>query len=188
MELSGFTPRERSGGDQFPAKEAVDRLLVAQVREHRTGIVTKFKPEGGEGVVVDVADVTADAVWIDVLWMNGAVVDNLAPYLGQTVPIKLVWTPSQKGGNAYIGVEALEGAELAQAGQWAQNNPTRFDQERLERQSNNPAATQQPAAPAATAPAAAPAAQPQQATADPNDPAVQALLQQINGGQAPPTA
>jgi hypothetical protein len=214
MELSTFTERERSDGDRLQAKEAVDRLLVVLVREHRTGIVTKFKPDGGEGVTVDVADVRTNEVWIDVLWMNGAVVDNLAPYVGQPVAIKLVWTPSASGGNPYIGVKALEGAELAAAQQWAAVNPTRFDQERSQRAAaaasdeaqQIPGAPAQPPAwvpqPATPAPAAAPlppaapvppaAATPQPApanpapVADPNDPAVQALLRQIAGGQLPP--
>src|SRR5215208_2595808 len=144
MELGTFTPRtnDENYGDKFTAKEAIDRPLVVLIREHRTGIKTKFnsdpgkdgyKPEGGDGVTVDVADVRTNEVWIDVLWMNGAVVDNLAVYIGQTVPIKLVWTASAKGGNAYINVQPLEGQELALAQQWAQANPTRFDTERASR-------------------------------------------------------
>lgn len=202
MELTGFTKPER-GGDRLPAKEAVDRPLIVRVVEHRTGVKTQYKPEGGEGVQVDVADTAGDSVWIDVLWMNGAVVDGLAPYVGQALPIKLVWTPSAQGGNAYIGVQALDGAELATAQQWASNNPTRFDTERAQRAASADTGSQQPApaqpaAPASTPPAtvaqqqptpAAPAQPPAgQQPADPNDPAVQALLQQINGGTTPPAS
>lgn len=197
MELGNFTKPER-GGDRLPAKEAVDRPLVVRVVEHRTGVKTQYKPEGGEGVQLDVADTASDSVWIDVLWMNGAVVDNLAPYVGQVLPIKLVWTPSAQGGNPYIGVSALEGNELATAQQWAANNSNRFETERAQRAAS--AGTgQHPAAPApATPPATAAQQQPAPAApspapsdaqpADPNDPAVQALLQQINGGQAPPAS
>lgn len=191
MELGNFTPPER-GGDRLPAKEAVDRPLVVLVREHRTGIVTQYRPDGANGVVCDVADTNTNSVWLDVLWMNGAVVDNLAPYVGQAVPIKLTWTPSARGGNAFIGVQALDGAELATAQQWASANPNRFDSERHQRGTGTSGEQQQPAA---TAPAAAPAAAPAENTttgptgaADPNDPAVQALLQQINAGQQPPAA
>lgn len=207
MELGTFTPRERQDGDTFPAKEAVDRALVVLVKEHRTGIVTKFKPEGGDGVVVDAADVATNEVFLDVLWMNGAVVDNLAPFVAQAVPIKLVWIASAKGGNAYIGVESLDGPLLTQAQTWAAANAGRFDTERLQRaaQAHQPAhapagsigaqaladvqaqnaaaATPPPAAPVAAPPAAAPA------QVDVNSPEVQALLAQIAaGGQLPPKA
>lgn len=144
MELGTFTPRtsDENFGDKFTAKDAIDRPLIVLVREHRTGIKTKFnsnpadksyKPEGGDGVTVDVADVRTDEVWIDVLWMNGAVVDNLTAYLGQPVAVKLVWQASAKGGNAYITVVPLEGQELALAKQWATTNPNRFDTERVTR-------------------------------------------------------
>lgn len=185
MELAGFTPRPAGVGDTLPAKEAVDKPLVVLVREHRTGIVTKFKPDGGDGVIVDVADSATDEVWVNVLWMNGAVCDNLAPYTGQAVPVKLVWQASAKGGNSYICPAALEGDELATAGVWAQNNPHRFDTERQKR--NTEAAQQQPASD--PAPAAPETAAPEQVKpADPNDPAIQALLAQLGGGQTPPAA
>lgn len=169
MELSTFTPRENTNyGDQLPAKEAADRPLVVLVREHRTGIVTKFKPEGGEGVVVDVADVRTDETWLDVLWMNGAIVDNLTGYLGQPVAIKIVWTASKSGGNAYLSIAALEGPELALAQDWAKNNPNRFDTERRER-ATKPTETS-PAAPVGTGDVPADAL---------NNPQVQALLAQL---------
>lgn len=188
MELSGFTPRENDTGDRLPAKEAADTPLILLVREHRTGVRTKYnsdpnqpgyKPEGSEAIVVDAANPSTDSVWIDVLWLNGAIVDNLAPYIGQALPIKLVWTASAKGGYPYLSVQALDGPELATAQQWANNNPNRFDNERVTRTSQQPAPPQQPAA---QQPAA------QQPAADPNDPAVQALLQQINQGHTPPAA
>lgn len=133
MELETFTPRETNFGDTLPAKDAVDRPLIVLVREHRTGVVTKFKPEGGEAVVVDVADVKTDEVWLSVLWMNGAIVDNLAGYVGKPVAIQIVWMASKSGGNAYLNVEPLEGQVLALAQQWVANNPNRFDLERHKR-------------------------------------------------------
>jgi hypothetical protein len=203
MELKPFTERERSDGDRLQAKEAIDRPLVVLVREHRAGVITQYKPDGGEAVVVDVADVRTNEVWIGVMWMNGAVVDNLAPYVGQPVAVKLVWTPSASGGNPYIGIKGLDGADLAVAQQWVAANPNRFDQEHQRRAaaaasteapqvpgapSQPPDWAVQPAAPppAATAPQPAPvAAAP--APVDPNDPAIQALLRQIAAGnQAPP--
>lgn len=207
MELGTFTPRPAVRGDQLPARDVVDRPLVVLVREHRMGIQSRFRTEPADGVVLDVADITSDSVWIDVLWMNGAVVDGLAPYVGQAVPIKLTWTPSAKGGNPYIAAAPLEGADLARAQQWAAANPNRFEQERAKRaaaQAATGGAPQVPGAPTnppsfvplgqapATAPAApapvAPAPAPAAAPANPTDPAVQALLAQIAAGQTPPTA
>jgi hypothetical protein len=197
MELGTFTPRTFSDGDQLQAKEAVDRPLVVLVREHRTGIVTKFKPEGGEGVTVDIADVRTNEVWLNVLWMNGAVVDNLAGYIGQPVAVKLVWQASAKGGNAYITVAALEGQELALAQTWAQANTARFDTERATRaqqpSESTPGPTQlpsitttaTPAPPVSVAPSpdnSAPSAEAIAAAAQ--NPQVAALLAQIQAQQA----
>jgi hypothetical protein len=179
MELGTFTPRENTNyGDQFPAKEAADRPLVVLVREHRTGIVTKFKPEGGEGVIVDAADVRTDETWLDVLWMNGAIVDNLTSYLGQPVAIKIVWTASKSGGNAYLSVEALEGQELAMAQQWAKANPSRFETERATRATQPTTSAPVTALPSVTPPAATAAPDPAK------DPQVLALLAQLQAQQA----
>lgn len=204
MELGTFAPRPREDmvGDQLQAKEAVDKPLIAFVRQHKAGVKTKFnqdpkqsgyKPDGQDGVVVDVANVDTNEVWIDVLWLNGAVVDNLVPYVGQAVPIKLVWVAPPSGGNSYISLVALEGAQLQQAQQWAAANPNRFDTERAQRQANADAHTGQstqaaaetlPTVPVAATPAPtpAPAAAPA-AALNPNDPAVAALLAQLNAQQ-----
>lgn len=199
MELGTFTPRPRDEmiGDKLQAQEAIDKALVVFVREHKSGIKTKFnqdpkekgyKPDGGDGVIVDVADVVANTVYIDVLWLNGAIVDNLAPYVGQALPIKLVWTASQGGGKPFIGVQQLDGGHMQVAQAWAAANPTRFDTERAQRVANA-AAFEATATPVAAAPAiqpvqmgvAAPAAP---AALNPNDPAVAALLAQLAAQQA----
>lgn len=190
MELGTFAPRERDqvSGDQLQAKEAVDKPLIALVREHRENMTTKYKPNGdGVGVICDLADTATDQVWIDVLWMNGAVVDNLVPYLGQAVPIKLVWTPSANGGNPYISVKPLEGAQLGVAQQWAARNPSRFETERAQRATKSGGFKEgDPAAAPSFAqvptqnsgPASAPGA------VDPNDPAIAAILAQLAAQQA----
>lgn len=189
MQLGTFAPRERDQlqGDQLQAKEAVDKPLIALVREHREGMTTKFKPNGdGVGVICDLADTATDKVYIDVLWMNGAVVDNLVPFLGQAVPIKLVWTPSQGGGNPYISVKPLEGAELAVAQQWAAANPNRFETERAQRvaaSKNGGFKEGDPAAAPSFVPAQNNGAPPVVTPADPNDPAVAALIAQLGAQQ-----
>jgi hypothetical protein len=219
MQLGNFVEREMVSGDQWPAKEAVGHPLVVLVREHRHGIKTKhnnnpalpgYKEDGGDGVIVDVADLTTNQVYIDVLWMSGAITDALSPYVGgDPVAVRFDWTPSKSGGNPYIGVKALEAAELNQAASWVAANPTRFETERAQRQAAAAAqaaavppvnATTPPpdwavAAPPATppapaAPAAPPATPPAPATPppalDPTSPEIAALLATLNqGGTAP---
>ncbi|MGI8313313.1 hypothetical protein [Saccharopolyspora hattusasensis] len=132
MELSGYEAPSRPNGDGLPAKEAVDKPLIVVVREHRQGIVTKFSPDGKDGITVDVADLTTDSTFLDVLWMNGAIVDGLAPHVGKAMPVKLVWTPG-KSGYPYLSVAPLEGAELQLAAAWATKNGDRIERERAER-------------------------------------------------------
>lgn len=200
MQLGTFEPRAREDyiGDQLAARDAVDKPLIVFVREHKTGIKTKFnqdptntrtyKPEGGDGVIVDAADVTTDEVWIDVLWLNGAIVDNLAPYVGQAVPIKLAWQAPQGGGNSFIIVTPLTGDQLSAAQKWAAGNSARFDTERAQRAANAAAHEQDtPATPlqpvAMTPPAPAVPAAPAPAL-NPSDPAVAALLAQLAAQQS----
>jgi hypothetical protein len=174
MNLDTFTPPIREEGDRVPAKEMVGRPLVVQVREHRTGVKTtfnsdpadtkRFKPEGGEAVHLDMVDLTTGAVYIGVLWFNGAIVDSLKPYVAQTLPVKLFYdTPKGGGTNPYLNVEPLTANELAAAQQWANANPDRFERERAARAAqaaqnaaNGTNGTAPAAAPLATLPAAAP--------------------------------
>lgn len=143
MQLNTFTPPVREDGDRVPAKEMAGRPLVVLVREHRFGIKTqfnsnpadtaKYKPEGGEAVVLDIADLTSNTVYINVLWFNGAIVDSLKGYVSQMVPVKLFYDTPKTGTNAYLNVEPLTGAELATAQAWAAANPERFERERAQR-------------------------------------------------------
>lgn len=177
-------------GDKLTASDAVDKPLVVLVREHRTGIITKYKPEGGDGVTVDVADIRTDEVYLNVLWMNGAIVDNLAAYVGKPVAVKLAYQAPKGGGNSYITVAPLEGTDLALAQQWATSNTNRFENERVTRAAQaNP--TDTPLATVTTPTTPTPAPDPTVATPsadgadDPmNNPAVQALLAQIAAKQS----
>jgi hypothetical protein len=146
MQLDTYTPPSSDDGDRLPAKEMAGRPLIVAVREHRTGIKTafnsnpadpaKYKPEGGDAIGLDVADLSTNAIYLGVLWFNGAIVDGLRPYVGQTLPVKLVFTAAKGGGNAYLAPEPLDGAELAAARGWAASNPTRFETERASRAAN----------------------------------------------------
>lgn len=131
-------PQTSFASDSLKPSEAQDRPLVVHVVERRENIVTKFQPAGAPGVIVDVADVKAEAVYVGVLWMNGALVDALTPYAGKTLPIRLVMTPSKKaGGYPYLSVEALDGADLEAAAKWDSANPDAFDKRRAELQAEN---------------------------------------------------
>lgn len=152
MQLDTFVPPTREDGDRVPAKEMVGRPLIVQVREHRTGVKTqynsnpqdtaRYKPEGGEAVLLDVADLSSNTVYLNVLWFNGAVVDSLKGYVAHTLPVRLFYDSPKSGGNGnpYLNVEPLAGAELAAAHQWATSNPDRFERERAARQAQAQAA------------------------------------------------
>lgn len=199
MQLGTFIP-PISEGDRLAAQDHVNKPSVVVVKEIRSGIKTKFnsdpkdknyKADGGDAVILDVADLATGTVSIGVMWMNPTIVDSLRDYVGQTLPIRLVWTQSKSGGNPYLSVEPLAGNDLMVAQGWASANPTRFDTERAARAQANgtTAATQQPppgyanlptlAATMAT-PAPAPAPAPAPVTVAPAvTPEVLALLQQI---------
>lgn len=151
MQLDTYTPPAHEEGDRLPAKEMAGRPLIVAVREHRTGVKTKFnsdasdparyKPEGGETIGLDVVDLSTNAVYIGVAWFSGAIVDGLKPYVGQLLPIKLVFTAGKLGGNPYLAPEPLTGPELAAAQGWAANNPQRFEVERATRAAQQAAST-----------------------------------------------
>jgi hypothetical protein len=63
--------------DTYKPKENYDKPLLVKVREHKTGVVTEFSPEGGEAVIVDLVDLADGNLYKNVLWMGGAVVDGL---------------------------------------------------------------------------------------------------------------
>lgn len=157
MGLDDYTPNENSG-DSLKPSEIVGHNLIVRVRQRKEGIVTQYTPEGGPGIVVDVVDFDhADAetgaigpkAFADVLWMNGALVDNLTPNVGKTIAVKLVWVKG-KNGREYVAIEAANDAEKAKAGAYLTATPDPWSQ----LADVAPAAAP---APAATAPAAAPA-------------------------------
>lgn len=152
MQLNTYVRPAQAGGDQFQANKNTDKPLIIMPREHRTGMRTKHAPNGdGQGIVGDVVDIRSNAVFIGALWMGKAVVDQLAPSVDPSgnaaFPVKFTWAAPANGGNAYIVVTPLEGAELAEAHAWAQGNSGRVEAEREERK------TRAAQAPAPTAPA-----------------------------------
>ena len=141
MELGNYEPTQRPGmvGDNFPAKDNVNKPLIVFVREFRTGVKTKFnsdptqsgyKPEGADAVILDIVDLTDNSVHVGALWMNPAITDNLADKVGTYYPIELRWTTPQRGGSQYVAIYKLDGEQLAFANEWATKYGQWFEQER----------------------------------------------------------
>lgn len=150
MGLDDYTPNENNG-DSLKPSEIIGHLLIVRIRQRKDGIVTQYSPEGGPGIIVDVVDLEDGAVYSDVLWMNGAIVDNLTPNVGKTIAIRLVWIAGKNGRN-YVGIEAADDTAKAKAGTFLTSNPDPWQQ-----LADVAPATPAPAAAAATPPAAQPA-------------------------------
>lgn len=148
--------------DGYAARDAADgeRPLLVWVNEFKTGLKTKHAPNGdGEGVIVDLIDLAQfatdpmNSVFCNVLWMGGAVRDQLKGYAGseQPFPIKLVWQSPQGGGMRYVQPEALDGQWLEYASSVYSQYPTfvkdRKAQKKAEWEAANP--QQVPAVPTA---------------------------------------
>lgn len=135
MQLNtSYEPKVDIDGDQLKPSDIANHPLIVKVHEHRTGITTKYSPDGdGTAVLVDVLDLTSGNVSINVLWFNGAIVDNLVGYVGQdALAIKIVYKEG-KNGNSYLIPQALADNDLQTAVQWAQSRPTIFEDTRAER-------------------------------------------------------
>jgi len=113
--------------EKYEARAAADAQapMLVFVREYKSGLTTMHAKDGsGEGVVVDIMDLQRYAagagpmsVFCNVLWMGGAVRDQLKRYAGQEapLPIKLVWATPAGGGMRYVSPEQLDGDWLAYA-------------------------------------------------------------------------
>lgn len=116
MEFTTYTPPERTEGDTFKPSEHIDQLLIVKVTDHKHIESTTHKPEGGPGIIADVANLDDDgAVARDILWMNGAIVDSLRPFVGKTLVIRFGWEKSAKSGREYIVVKSATDDDLAKA-------------------------------------------------------------------------
>lgn len=161
--LDDYKPNENNG-DNLKPSEIIDHLLIVRVRQRKEGIVTQYSPDGGPGVIADVVDldavdtttgVVAPQAYSDVLWMNGAIVDNLTPNVGKTIAVRFVWVAGKNGRN-YVGIEAADDASKAKAGQYLTTTPDPWAQlADVAPATTTPAAapTPPPAAPAPAAPA-----------------------------------
>lgn len=169
MTLGTFTPRTRITGDKIDLRQQqwYNRPMLMRCNEYSDQFTSKMKQNAKvEAVWADVVDLASGTILINVLFTNGAIVDNLKEYAGTetTLPVKIV---KQAGGQygGYAVLEALTEQEQAAAGQWYQQYWGLVDQERAKREAAsrplqnvapggfNPAQGQQGFAPAAqTAP------------------------------------
>lgn len=105
-------PAPQAMGDRIQAQQMVDRPMLLWAREIKHINRTQYNPDGGDGVIVDIIDLQTNAVYIGVMWMAGALVDGLRPYVGDgnAYPMKIV---KQKGGKygSYNKFEQLEDSQ-----------------------------------------------------------------------------
>ena len=104
-------------GERVQTRDLVGAVLLVRVRKVDRNVRTKFNPEGTDCLVADIASVMTGKVALDQRIWNGAIVDGLAPYAGQTVPVKLDWSKGQSG-YPYIVPVALTNEEQEMAGKF----------------------------------------------------------------------
>jgi hypothetical protein len=90
-------PQTQAQGDRVQAQQMVDRPMLLWVKEVKHINRTQFQADGGDGVIVDFIDLQTNTPYIGVMWMAGAIVDGLRPFVndGNAYPVKIV---KQKGG------------------------------------------------------------------------------------------
>jgi hypothetical protein len=148
--LGNFVPKPAQTGDQFQARFALGRPLLVQVvavdgarqvagQNGQPASVKKaitvhvWDLVGGQISVNDQGMPVHGApntVYCNVLWMAGAVVDNLEPYVGApAMPLKLLSQKNKQGTFSYLTPVAIEGPELQQVQAVFAADPTRIDRE-----------------------------------------------------------
>ena len=121
-------PEPTSEEDRFSAKDNIGHVIVVKVNERRDGIVTANSPGGTSAVACDVADLDnpgGPRVYRDTLIFGGAMVDALAPFVGQMVVVKLESRKSNSGRTYPAPVEAMP-PDLARASSFFVANPAVF--------------------------------------------------------------
>src|SRR5687768_332778 len=103
MDMEEYVPETMGEGDKVKPSDIIDHPLIVKVLDYRTGLTTKFNPDGdGEAVVCDVFDMSDEKIYLQVMWFNNAVRDNLKNKVGKIMPVRLVFRKSKNGGNSYI--------------------------------------------------------------------------------------
>lgn len=156
------TYTEPETGDQFKPAENYNVPLIVKVKQRKEGIVTTNTPEGGPGVICDVVNLTTSEVLRNVLWMGGAIVDGLTPFVnGSPLVIRFEPRKSSSGRTYPSPVNAAEYHPHASAYYAQHGDPfaPQFGSVTPAPPPVPPVPTA-PAAPAAPAPAALPASAP----------------------------
>lgn len=106
--LGQYTKPQGSQGDRIQAQQMVDRPLLVWVRKTQHLQRTKFSATGGDAVYIDFVDLLSNQVYIEVMWMAGAIVDGLKQYAGDgnAYPVKVVKVQGGQWGS-YQTIESL---------------------------------------------------------------------------------
>ena len=116
-------PRTYEESDSFPAKDNVGKPLLVKALEVKMIEKTRYTQPGQNqgpkpGVVVHVVDLTTGGRYRNVLWMGGAVVDGLTPFVGRFVVVRLAWATARDGSTNYITLEPGNPQDNAYAQQY----------------------------------------------------------------------
>jgi hypothetical protein len=122
-----FTPPPpRELGDTFRARDNVNKALIVKVTKTAVHEQTT-QGRGGEAVYVDVVDLADEQVYHDVMWMAGAVVDALKPYVGaKPVVISLAMVPNKTRTREYLSVVQATEEQLKAAKEFVAKNGDPF--------------------------------------------------------------
>ncbi|HEY8973650.1 MAG TPA: hypothetical protein VIN75_05480 [Burkholderiaceae bacterium] len=90
-------PQNQAQGDRVQAQQMVDRPMLLWVKDVKHINRTQYQADGGDGVIVDFIDLQTNTPYIGVMWMAGAIVDGLRPFVedGNAYPVMI---KKQKGG------------------------------------------------------------------------------------------
>lgn len=148
--LGQYNKPQGSQGDRIQAQQMVDRPILVKVIRSEWKNKTKFSENGGEAVFFDMIDLSTNAVYIEVMWMAGAIVDGLKQYAGDgnVYPVKVV----KVTGGAHGSYQTIE--SLGEDPQWmnhVMSNLAAFQnlliQTRAQREQEWATAMRQPPAP-----------------------------------------
>lgn len=121
-----FTPNEDSGVRVKPS-DLLNTLLVIEVVSYTDAFKTRFSPEGKPAVRLNVASVESGKVAPNQMWSNGAIVDSLRPYVGDTIVCRLEQKASASSGYRYLTVAAVSDDEQARGDEFLSGNPDLFN-------------------------------------------------------------
>lgn len=96
-QFEDFVPPVHEDSDEFKPKDNIGKPILIKVRECKSGIITEHSPDGAEGLILDLVDLSDGKVYRNVLWMGGAIVDGLKPSIGKPMVIRFEARKSNSG-------------------------------------------------------------------------------------------